>query len=163
MATARHLIYVTAPDGEVPVVSGALRPSLQRLATLFKRLASGEKTSAYSLDVRNSGVRASGTITISGADDGTYRATINAVNIDVTGTEDDTTTAALLAAAINASSNALVDDIVTASSSAGVVTITAELPGKSGNTITLATTGTGATASGARLTGGTETKITWSL
>lgn len=106
--------------------------------------------------------QATGTITISGTDQGTYTTTINGVGINATGGADDTATAAAIAAAINASANALVADIVEASSSAGVVTITAIHAGKTGNAITLAATaGTGATASGARLTGGTETSTAY--
>jgi phage tail sheath gpL-like len=98
-------------------------------------------------------VYASGTVTIlSGS--GTITATINGVGTSVTWGTSDTATATALAAAINAATNDLVEFHVSASSSAGVVTITAKAPGQWGNAITLAATGTGATASGARLTGG---------
>ncbi len=101
------------------------------------------------------GAQASGTVTISGADGGTYRATVNGVNCDATGTNgDDSATATSLAAAVNSSTDALVQGLVHASASSGVVTITAVHGGPQGNAITLAATGTGATASGALLTGG---------
>jgi phage tail sheath gpL-like len=45
---------------------------------------------------------------------------------------------------------------VGATSLLGVVTVTADNKGVAGNTITLAASGTGATASGVRLTGGSE-------
>lgn len=99
---------------------------------------------------------ASGTVTLSGfVTSDTVTATINGVGITVTYATSNNNTAALLAAAINSSTNALVQYLVRASSAAGVVTITALQPGVTGNTITLAASGTGATASGARLTGGT--------
>lgn len=107
-------------------------------------------------------VQASGTITISGTDQGTYTTTINGVGINATGGATDTLTAAAIATAINASTNALVQYIVTATSAAGVVTITSSAAGTIGNCITLAATaGTGATASGARLTGGTGETVNY--
>lgn len=68
--------------------------------------------------------------------------------------------AASLAAAIVRSATALVVDVVTATSALGVTTITALGPGIEGNAITLSASGTGPTASGARLTGGSATSIT---
>lgn len=103
-------------------------------------------------------VQASGTVTIASGT-GTITATINGVGISVTWATSDTNTATLLKNAINESTNALVQYIVTASSSAGVVTITAAQPGVQGNCITLAASGTGATASGARLTGGAGNNV----
>lgn len=97
--------------------------------------------------------QASGTVTISSGT-GTITATINGVAIPVTWATSDTNTATLLKNAINASSNALVAGIVTASSAAGVLTVTSVEYSKTANAITLAASGTGATASGARLTGG---------
>lgn len=68
--------------------------------------------------------------------------------------------ASSLASSINRSATALVSGYVTATSAAGVTTISAVTPGITGNTITLSVAGTGPTASGARLTGGTESLIT---
>lgn len=98
-------------------------------------------------------VYASGTVTISGGS-GSITATINGVGTSVSWGTSDTATATALAAAINAATNDLVEFHVSATSAAGVVTITAKAPGQWGNAITLAASGTGATASGARLTGG---------
>lgn len=100
-------------------------------------------------------VAASGTVTLSTAS-GTVGATINGVSITVTWATSDTNTATLLKNAINASVNALVAPYVSATSAAGVVTITAKTPGAAGNVITLAASGTGALASGNRLTGGSD-------
>lgn len=97
---------------------------------------------------------ASGTVTLSSAS-GSITATINGVNVTVAYSTSDAVTAGLLAAAINASSNALVKYLVAATAASGVVTVYALQPGITGNCITLAASGTGATASGARLTGGT--------
>lgn len=115
--------------------------------------AGGMDTMRLRADV--SPVAASGTVTIASGN-GTITATINGVAIAVDWATSDTNTAALLAAAINASSDALVSGVVTATSALGVVTIAAVLKGKTGNAITLAASGTGATASGARLTGGSN-------
>lgn len=101
-------------------------------------------------------VFASGTITLA-VSSGILTATINGVAIAtgvLAGT--DTENAVVLAAAITASVNALVAGLVTATSALGVVTVTAARGGKAGNAVTLAASGTGATASGARLTGGTN-------
>ena len=99
------------------------------------------------------GAAAAGTITITGGS-GNYTATINGVATgNVAWATSDTVTATALAAAINALST-LAADHVHATSSGTVVTVTASRGGILGNCITLACTGTGAVASGARLTGG---------
>jgi len=104
-------------------------------------------------------VYASGTVTISGGS-GTITATINGVGTAVSWGTSDTATATALAAAINAATNDLVEFHVSATSAAGVVTITAKAPGQWGNAVTLAASGTGATASGARLASGAGCDVT---
>lgn len=96
---------------------------------------------------------ASATLTLSSAS-GSVGGTINGVAVTVTASGGDTATATALAAAIVASTNAAHLGIVTATSAAGVVTVSAFQPGKMGNAITLAASGTGVTASAARLAGG---------
>lgn len=110
------------------------------------RLASG--TTA-----QTSGAQATGTITLSSGS-GTITAIINGVSVAITWATSDTNSGDLLAAAINSSTNSLVRDSVYAANAAGVVTVTARAGGISGNAITLAATGTGSTASAARLTTG---------
>lgn len=101
------------------------------------------------------GAQANATVTVSGADGGTYATTINGVTINATGTNgNDTSTATSIAAAINSSTDALIQGLVHATSSGGVVTISATHGGHQGNAITLAATGTGATASATRLGSG---------
>lgn len=157
MADSSILIAIDTVDTLNRVHAGAKGPALEELERFIAGLRAG-LVRARGIDIWKGGaepVAASGTITIAGADGGTYRATINGANVDVTGTNgDDDATASDLADAINASTDALVQYLVTASASAGVVTITAAQDGITGNTITLAATGTNATASGARLTGG---------
>lgn len=75
----------------------------------------------------------------------------NQFNVGLT----DAATAINAAAAVNASNTTLIQGYVSASADTGVVTITAYDPGQAGNCITLAG-GTHITASGARLTGGSE-------
>lgn len=142
-------------------VNGAARrgkAAIQLLITFLLALTS--KAKKGTTVVINAGTattalaNASGTVTLSSSS-GTVGATINGVSVTVAYATSDTVTAGLLAAAINASSNALVKYLVAATSAAGVVTIYALQPGITGNCITLAASGTGATASGARLTGGT--------
>lgn len=114
------------------------------------------KASAVALvQDNNDPVAASGTVTLSSGS-GSVAAVVNGVSTAVTWATSDTASAAALAAAVVASANALVNGHVTATSNLGVVTITAKLPGVTGNAISLAATGTGATASGARLTAGAD-------
>lgn len=103
------------------------------------------------------GAQATQTVTISGADGGNYTVTINGVSTgNVAGTNgDDTATAVSIVAAINGLTDALVRGHVTAANASGVITLTAVRGGHLGNAISVAATGTGATAGGTRLTGGT--------
>lgn len=96
---------------------------------------------------------ASGTLTISSGS-GSVGGTIGGTSVTVTWATSDTASAAALATAIKA--NSTVNKWVTASSNAGVVTITCLEKTVIGNNITLVASGTGVTASGARLTGGTS-------
>lgn len=80
----------------------------------------------------------------------------------LTGGDDEACAAAVVAEA-QAVTTALVAKHVTFARDGSDIVITAVLPGHAGNAVTLAATGTGATASGARLTGGTETQFSWSF
>lgn len=130
---------------------------LERAAQFFEGLSGGTRQGVVTTTSNGgtSAAYASGTVTIASGS-GSITATINGVGISVTWATSDTATAAALAAAINASVNALVQPFVSATSALGVVTITAKNLGVQGNTVTLAASGTGATASGARLTGGVD-------
>lgn len=79
---------------------------------------------------------------------------INGYGLEIPSELTAAQTAAAMASAINASHSPFIKGQVVATASGGVVTIAAIQPGVAGNNITLAVTGTGATASGARLTGG---------
>lgn len=158
----KYVVNVSGADGDDPIISTQKRENLLAIARQLRAVASGHKPVIYNIDVRDAAVLASGTVTLSGGS-GTITATINGVAIAITWATSDTNSAALLAAAINASTNALVQNIVTATSAAGVVTISAVVAGVVGNCVTLAASGTGATASGARLTGGTETRVNMSF
>jgi len=140
------------------------RPFMVALGDVVAGMAAGIYTGTVQASYsEKSGVKASGTVTISSGS-GTITATINGVAIAITWATSDNNSASLLAAAINASVNALVSGIVTASASTNVVTITAVEKAVCGNAITLAASGTGATASGARLTGGVSpVYVTYSL
>lgn len=108
---------------------------------------------------QHEGVAATGTITISSGS-GAIGAVINGVTISITWATSDNNSATLLANAINESEDALVQGLVDATVATNVVTITAQRGGWSGNAITLAATGTGATASVARLaTGALPTQV----
>ena len=158
----KYVVNVSGADGDDPIKTTQKRENLLAIARQLRAVASGHKPVIYNIDVRDAAVLATGTVTLSGGS-GTITATINGVAIAITWATSDTNSASLLAAAINASTNALVQNIVTATSAAGVVTISAVVPGVVGNCVTLAASGTGATASGARLTGGTETRVNMSF
>lgn len=115
--------------------------------------ASAARLGSGASGIGAAGVLASGTVTISGGS-GSETATINGVGISVTWATSDAATASALAAAIQNSTNALIAGVVTATVASNVVTITAAQGGATGNAITLAGSGTGVSASGARLTGG---------
>lgn len=102
------------------------------------------------------GAQATTALAVVGADGGTYRTTINGVDIDVTGTNgDDAATFTDIAAAINASTDPLVAGFVRATDAEdGTGTLMAIRGGHQGNAITSAVTGTGYSVGGARLTGG---------
>ena len=155
---AKSVVVVNHPTGKL-FTSGDKRFSLLRLRTWINRFLAGGRVTPVVLDVRSVATAASGTLTLATAS-GTVGGIINGVTITVTASGGDTATATAIAAAINASANALVAGIVDASAVGAVVTVTSEIPGKSGNAITLAATGTNVTASGARLTGGAETAMT---
>jgi phage tail sheath gpL-like len=119
---------------------------------------------AANVKTRINAAKASGTFTLASMV-ATNTVTINGVvftcvasgatgnQFNVGGT--DALTATALAAAINASVTALVVNVVTAAAVGAVVTVTAVDPGLVGNSITIANSANG-TASGARLTGGTN-------
>jgi len=124
-----------------------------RLATYLSALQNGSQsgTAVFSKGTADA-VRASGTLTISSGS-GSVGGTIVGTAVTVTWATSDTASATALAVAINA--NSTVNQYVTATSAAGVVTLTANVPGVAGNRFTLVASGTGVTASGALLTGGT--------
>ena len=157
---ANTIISISHPSPFNLSVNGAARrgnAAVQLVLGFIRALVAGPKNgTAITINAGTATTAlapAAGTITLSSAS-GTVGATINGVAVTVSYTTSDTVTAGLLAAAINASTNALVRYLVAATSAAGVVTIYALQPGITGNCITLAASGTGATASGARLVGG---------
>lgn len=150
-------LRITASDLENPFPATAVQrrsfKPFRRFITALNKALGGSNKNAYTIQTGSHTATAAGTITLS-TSSGSIAAVINGVTITVTYATSDTVTAALLAAAIIASTNALVAPFVTATSALGVVTVTALKAGVEGNAITLATTGTGSTASGARLTAG---------
>lgn len=139
------------------------RSRIRAFAALLKTVIGGGLNSRTSQrpTIRAGTAQASGTVTIASGS-GAITVTINGVTAaSETWATSDAATAAALAADINASADALVSGHVTAAAEDGVLTVTAKSKGVEGNAITLAASGTGATASGARLTGGTSTTFTF--
>lgn len=146
VTSASAVVTVYAINPGIPGNAVTMSTTGGTITSSVTRLTGGTTASAE-------GAAASGTITISGGS-GNYTATINGVATgNVAFSSTDAVTATALAAAINALAT-LASDHVHATASAGVVTVTASRGGVLGNAITLAGTGTGATVSGARLTGG---------
>lgn len=117
------------------------------------------------------GVSATGTATRSGATmingtDTSVTVTINGagVSVNTTTTTTDAEVATAIKTTVNASVNPLVDGVVTASNPTSTTALlTADTKGPSGNWITLAVSGTGLTASGTRLSGGSAATDTATL
>lgn len=164
MATlANFNIAVTVPEGVLPAAASELssdrNKALLQLADFFTRLAGGNEPGApgdcvVSLQkgtTAAAAVRASGTITFSGAS-GTVGSTIAGVAKTAAHGASDNADATAHAAAINA--DATLSKLVEATANANVVTVTALQPGVTGNQITTVASGTGVSASGAKLTGG---------
>ena len=146
-------VTVEAPGQPTFKINQALRPKLVRIAQAIEGIAGGEPRGRLTKAFIGL-TKASGTLTLSSAS-GAVGGTINGVTITVTASGGDTATAAAIAAAINASTNPLVAGLVTATSSGAVVTVTSVAAGLSGNQATFAASGTGVTANGTRLAGGT--------
>lgn len=115
--------------------------------------------------VLGNGVRAAGTFTVgtAGSQNDILRVTIRGVPVEavVPATPSTTNVAAALAAAINAKAD--LAGVVSATSAAAIVTVTAAVPGTSGNKLTLAlgtSTGTTAASVSQQMTGGTGLLIT---
>lgn len=125
-----------------------------QVSALFDAIAAGCTPASFTIQEGGTAeAQATGTLTISGGS-GAVGGTINGVAITHAWTTSDANSAALVAADINASANALIAGIVTASAASNVVTVRSVDATKTANAITLAASGTGVTASGARLTGG---------
>jgi hypothetical protein len=134
------------------IVATDAREMLVRLAGHLEAIAAGVTLGA-NVVVRESPVRASGTVTFTDVPTANDTVTVNGVDFTAkasgaTGNQFNigggadaaakaAATATNLAAAINASTTAKVKDVVQASASAGVVTVTAKQAGLGGNVFTL--------------------------
>lgn len=143
------------PSGYAPDVIG-------RVASYIEAVAGG--VHGGRLSVVTTTVQASGTITLSSlaaADTITINGRVYTASASPSGAQQflvtggDTLAAAAFAAKMNADTSTVVTDVVTATAAAGVITITSIVPGNVGNAMTIAISAHG-TASGGRLTGGTE-------
>ena len=145
-------------------LEGVLGPDTRSMALTVARMLTAATQGAHGTAGRlsvaystSNALQASGTLTISSGS-GAVGGTIDGTTVTATWATSDTNSAALVAAAINADATA--GKKVFATSAAGVVTVAALVPGIHGNAITLVASGTGVTASGAKLTGGTGADTT---
>lgn len=159
MAKGVTTLQIVHPNEDFTLPPGTERGrALNALTDFISGILIGAKGGAgLVVSLGQGGAQASGTVTFSGAT-GTTSVTINGVAVSQT-TGNDAARATAAAAAIAASSDPLVAGVVTASASLGVLTVRAVAYGAAGNSVTLAATGTGVTASGARLAGGTSTNL----
>lgn len=160
------LIITHRRASDLLLPTGTLNPrnAFNRVLNLLHGFLAGTYPGASDFQVAQT--QATGTLTFSGAT-GSVGGAINGVTVTATAAGGDVATAGLVAAAINASVDPLVRPHVTASNldatgaATAVVSLTALNPGSCGNAVTLAASGTGVTASGARLTGGVFTSYTF--
>ena len=154
-------ITITLSGLTHPGTLGLLGPDPRTMALSAARVLTAAAAGAFvgtsTLSVAYStsdAVVATGTLTISSGS-GAVGGTIDGTTVTATWATSDTNSAALVAAAINA--NTTTNKKVYATSAGGVVTVAALVPGIQGNAITLVASGTGVTASGAKLGAGTGT------
>lgn len=143
--------------------STTTRAKIRAFSGLLKKVIGGGLTTrtVQRPTIKAGTAQATGTVTLATAS-GAITIVVNGVTAaSETWATSDAATATALAADVNASVDPLVAGHVTASAANGVVTVTAVDKGAHGNAVTLAATGTGATASGARLTGGTSSTFTF--
>lgn len=157
--TSFILTHNKASDLLLPTGVNA-RTAFNRVMNLFHGALAGSYGGSRDFQVAQA--QATGTLTLA-AVSGAVGGIINGVTVTATASGGDIASAGLVATAINTSVDPLVRQHVTASNldaagvATAVVTLTAVNPGSCGNAVTLAASGTGVTASGARLTGGVFT------
>jgi phage tail sheath gpL-like len=126
--------------------SGARMEAIQRILRIMRGALNGTWPATVTVNTSAAdAVRAAGTLTLSSAS-GAVGGVINGTTVTATASGGDTASAALVAAAINANTTA--NKLVSATSAAGVVTVTANVPGVQGSAISFAASGTGVTATG---------------
>lgn len=159
MAKGVTTLQIVHPNEDFTLPPGTERGrALNALTDFISGILIGAKGGAgLVVSLGQGGAQASGTVTFASAT-GTTSVTVNGVAFSQT-TGTDAVRAAAAAAAITASADPLIAGVVTATSNLGVLTVRAVAYGAAGNSVTLATTGTGVTNSGARLTGGTSTGL----
>ncbi len=80
---AKLVLEVVGGDGDKYIISGDTQPNLQRLSTLFRDLAGGNKTTTYTVDCRVDCTTATGTVTCA-APQANDTVTINGTNLTAT-------------------------------------------------------------------------------
>jgi phage tail sheath gpL-like len=171
MANTTTILYLNETDA--PDLRGHTgKTALQHIRNNLNGIIGGNKrgTSVVTYTAGTSAVAASGTVTCASASAADTVTIAGIVFTAIAGTPagnqfkvgvSDTADAASLVSAINGSTTAGVQNCVVATSVAGVVTITAKLPGAMGNAITLASSnGTRLAVSGARLANGAGADVT---
>lgn len=167
MATRETTIKIRHRDDQVPSATrfrAARDYAFHELCEHLMGLSSGSRMGDIEIsdDASSDAVAADGTVTFSGAA-GPISVSVNGVALAVSGYADDEDAASELVNAINESASVLVHDFVSASAVGPVVTVTAKAKGATGNAITLSASGTGASVSGARLTGGEDNSEIFTL
>jgi phage tail sheath gpL-like len=174
----KMVLRCESADGIVPVHASDKNQHLMQLMEWFRGLINGRPEGATTLDAAYSAVQATATVTcanVSAADTVTINGVVFTARAAAPGTDEwlqsgtDTEDAAALAAAINASTTAGALNVFLATSSGAVVTVKARLPGLSGNAIQvkssngtrLAVAGTATRDSLTYLSGGAESRVSY--
>lgn len=169
MSLPRHTAVLTLSyedNGLMPTATELADDPLQavpRIATWLEGLSAGGQVGSVTMLVDDgNAVAATATVAYSSTS-GSTQVTVNGVAMASQGSGTDSARAAADAVAINASVNPLVSANVSAAAVGTTLTLTAKRKGAVGNINTLAASGTGLTASGNRLTGGTDATNTATL
>lgn len=149
------------------VLNASRETNLRALAQMFLGYIGIFTIGSNGLKVRTGATYATATFTFTGLPNNGETCVVNGVTFTAnTGTPganefkpltSETVTAENFVSMINASTSLGIANVITASNVAGVVTLTANIPGLAGNAFTLSGSLSNATVSGAVFTGGTET------